>query len=423
MKTAFFLSIFILYLNIFVVFAENNTMQQDSLINIQGKIVAQDTRKPLMYASVSVKDSRITTVSNQDGFFTLRVPEKYLYAQFVVQFLGYKNKSLPLNAFVDKENRIIYMQPSSIRLSEIEIVSGEGRQLIREAIERIPTNYSRDPSMMVAFYRESIKKGSKYLSLVEAVLDVYKASYHSYSNDQARIYIGRKATDINPRDTIFMKFQGGISSALLLDIAKNTEIVFNNFGNEYKFNIESMVNINNKPHYAISFLPREKTTDILFRGTVYLDAVSLAFSRMEFFMNVENRKDATRIFVKKKPRSMRVRAEQAKYVVNFIEQDGKWLFNYCSTEVRFKVRWKNRFFGLFSSIYTISSEVAITDQYEENITKFPRKERIHSTDVIAEKVEYFIDPHFWGNYNVIQPDIEINNAIKKLSGKLQRREN
>lgn len=422
MKTIYFLSILAFTLLISPIFAGSQYEEEDAFITIKGKVLSQDTKQPLMYASISVQGSNITTVSNQNGYFSLRVSQKYKEAQFIVQFLGYENQSLSVKAFIDKEDEIIYLKSSSIQLSEVEVVSGNGRELVREAIARIPENYPDQPLMMVAFYRESIKKGNKYLSLVETVLDVYKASYRSYNSDQARIYIGRKATDINPRDTIFMKFQGGINSAFLLDIAKNSDIVFNRTGNDYDFNIENIVHINDKPHYAISFLPNERVKDILFRGTMYLDVASLAFSRMEFYMNVENRKDATPIFIKKKPRAMRTQVKQAKYTIHFIEQNKKWYFNYCSTELTFNVRWKNRFFGLFSSTYTIASEMAITDRYHENVTKFPRKERIRSADVIAEKVEHFTNPDFWGVYNVIEPDIEINNAIKKLKGKLQRRE-
>jgi hypothetical protein len=95
--------------------------------------------------------------------------------------------------------------------------------------------------------------------------------------------------------------------------------------------------------------------------------------------------------------------------------------NYSSTEVEFRVRWTNRFFGLFATNYTIGSEIAVTDRYTDNVIKFPREERIRSTDVIAERVEYFLDPDFWGDYNVIEPDQEINDAIKRLSDKLRRR--
>jgi hypothetical protein len=54
--------------------------------------------------------------------------------------------------------------------------------------------------------------------------------------------------------------------------------------------------------------------------------------------------------------------------------------------------------------------------------KFPRSERIRSTDIIAGKVEDFQDSDFWGEYNVIEPDAEISDAIKKLSDKLRRRQ-
>ena len=60
-------------------------------------------------------------------------------------------------------------------------------------------------------------------------------------------------------------------------------------------------------------------------------------------------------------------------------------------------------------------------RYNDNVIKFPRDERIRSTDVIAEKVESFLDPGFWGEYNVIEPDQQINDAIKRLSDKLRRR--
>ena len=235
------------------------------------------------------------------------------------------------------------------------------------------------------------------------------------------IYIGRKATDISPRDTVLLKFQGGISDALLLDIAKNPEIVFGTDGSDYTFHIEGLININNKPHYKIKFEPYPTNEEILFRGNIYIEYESLAIARMEFNMNVEDRKDASNIFIRRKPAKMRVEVEKAQYVVDYIEDNGKWYFNYSKTEVGFRVRWTNRFFGLFATNYTIGSEIAVTDRYSDNVNKFPRSERIRSTDVIAERVEYFLDPDFWGEYNVIEPDQEITDAIDRLSDKLRRR--
>ncbi|MDR2815305.1 MAG: carboxypeptidase-like regulatory domain-containing protein [Proteiniphilum sp.] len=398
-----------------------NTMQSDSTYLLRGRVLGSDTNEPLVNASISVQQVNVSSVTNQDGYFSIRVPVSTKNSQLLIRYLGYENRKIPIITLINNLNNHITLKPSPIKLSEVVVVSGDGKELIREALQRIPKNYPDNPHMMVAFYRESIKKGSNYISLVETVLDIYKASYSSYSDDQAKIYIGRKATDISPRDTVLLKFQGGISGALMLDIAKNPEIVFGTDASEYQFHIEELININDKPHYIISFSPHPGIKDILFRGNIYLDAASLAFARMEFNMNVEERKDASNIFIRRKPSKMRVEVNKAQYVVDFIEDEGKWYFNYSSTEVSFRVRWTNRFFGLFATTYSIRSEMAATDRYDDNVVKFPLKERIRSTDVIAEKVEHFLDPGFWGEYNVIEPDQEITDAVKRLSGKLRRR--
>jgi hypothetical protein len=419
MKNYRIINLLLLLLCSFQLFGDDVLQAQS--YTLRGRVLAGDTRDPLSNASVTVGNLNVSSVTNQDGYFTLRVPASARNSRLIIRYLGYENMEIPVITLLDKPNNHIALMPSFIELGPLEVVSGDGSELMREALSRIPQNYSTDPNMMVAFYRESIKKNANYISLVETVLDVYKSSYRSYENDQAKIYIGRKATDITPRDTVLMKFQGGISTALMLDVAKNPEIVFGERGDEYIFTIQRMININNKPHYEINFMPQNGIKDILFRGKVYLDVESLAIVRMEFNMNVEDRKDASFIFIRRKPPKMKVDVEEARYVADFIENNGKWFFNYSSTEVRFRVRWTNRFFGLFATNYTIGSEMAITDRYQESVKKFPRDERIRSTDVIAEKVEHFQDPDFWGEYNVIEPDIEITNAIKRLSGRLLRR--
>lgn len=418
------LIIFILLISLLPVtklYSGNIGQKQDSTYVLRGRVLGGDNNQPLANASVSVDLVNVSTVTNQEGYFSLRVPDNSINSHLIIRYLGYTNREIPIVTLINSPNNHIVLIPSPILLSELHVVSGDGSQLVKDALRQIPGNYSPEPNMMVAFYRESVKKGSKYISLVEAVLDVYKATYRSYSNDQARIYIGRKATDITPKDTVLLKFQGGISDALMLDIAKNPEIVFGKDGSEYTFHIEGLININNKPHYKIYFEPLLGIKDILFRGTIYLESESLAFARMEFNMNVEDRRDAANVFIRRKPSRMRVDVENAQYTVNYIEDNGKWYFNYSSTEVKFRVRWTNRFFGLFATNYTIGSEIAITDRYRDNVIKFPRNERIRSTDVIAEKVEYFLDPTFWGEYNVIEPDQEIIDAIERLSDKLRRR--
>jgi hypothetical protein len=41
------------------------------------------------------------------------------------------------------------------------------------------------------------------------------------------------------------------------------------------------------------------------------------------------------------------------------------------------------------------------------------------TDVFADKVDFYKDENFWGEYNYIKPDESIESVIKKLNRKLK----
>ena len=153
---------------------------------LRGRVLGEDTREPLVYASVSVRNSNVSTVTNQDGYFSIKVPVSAKNSQLIIRHLGYRNKVIPVITLIDRPNNYIMMQPYSILLEEVEVVSGDGGPLVREALLRIPDNYPNVPNMMVAFYRSRSKKNT-YISLVEAVVDIYKASYRSFESDQARI--------------------------------------------------------------------------------------------------------------------------------------------------------------------------------------------------------------------------------------------
>jgi hypothetical protein len=40
--------------------------------------------------------------------------------------------------------------------------------------------------------------------------------------------------------------------------------------------------------------------------------------------------------------------------------------------------------------------------------------------IFTEKVQNFTDVDFWGEYNIIEPEISIENAIKKISKGLKK---
>ena len=53
---------------------------------------------------------------------------------------------------------------------------------------------------------------------------------------------------------------------------------------------------------------------------------------------------------------------------------------------------------------------------------FRSKDRIRQSVVIQDEIMGFADPEFWGEFNIIEPDKSIENAINKIQKQLKKRQ-
>jgi hypothetical protein len=398
---------------------ERKKNDQQKVLTFNGKVVDSETGTPLVFAGVAVKESNVATVTNIDGEFLIKIAETQTSRNLEVTYLGYKSKVVPLTDLrEDGYKNIISMVTAPIPIKEIIVKPVDPEAIVRNAIGRIGRNYVDEPNLMTAFYRETIRKNRTYVSIGEAVVEIFKAPYsNDLRYDGARIYKGRKGSDVERMDTVLFKLQGGPVTVLQLDIAKNTESILTvDAMKYYDYSMTTVVEIGNKPHYVIAFRQKPSVDMPLFMGNLYIETGTYAITEAEFGFNLEDKAAASSIFIKKKPLGMEVTPEIATYRVQYREQDGIWYFAYSRAEVKFKVNWKKK---LFNTYYTTMSEIAVTDRTNEEVIKFTGKEKIRYTDVFSEEVEAFTDSEFWGEYNVIEPDQSIESAIRRLSRKLK----
>ena len=392
--------------------------QQEYLI-IKGKVVDTETGTPLVFATVAVTESNVAIITNIDGEFTLKISEAETSKNLEVTYLGYKNKIIPISSMRNNGYKnIISLETAPIPIKEIIVKPLDPEDIMENAIIRINKNYESTPNLMTAFYRETIRKNRTYVSIGEAVVEIFKAPYNNDIRfDGARIYKGRKSSDVEKMDTVLFKLQGGTVSVLELDIAKNTEAVLTTEAMKYyDYSLSSVIEIDGKPHYVIDFKQKPSVDIPLFMGSLFIEMDSYAITEAEFGFNLADKAAASSIFIRKKPLGMEVTPEMATYRTKYREQNGKWYFAYSRAEVKFKVNWKKK---LFNTFYTTMSEIAVTDRTDQEVIKFTGKEKVRYSDVFSEKVSAFADPDFWGDYNVIEPDQSIESAIRKLSKKLK----
>lgn len=394
-----------------------NQTDQD-IVSVKGKVVDEDSNDPLVFATISVASNNVATVTNIDGEFLLKIYEPTSSTKLVFNYLGFENKIVPLSELSTTEENLIKMKPKAVSIEEITVRPEDPEAIVREMLRLRSKNYPSEPNLMTAFFRETIKKRRNYVAISEAALKVFKAPYNNdFRMDMVKIYKGRKSQDVDKMDTVLFKLQGGPHTSLFLDVIKNPNM---NFGGEYldlyNYSLVNISIINNQPHYVIEFSQKDEVDQPLFMGTYYIEVENLGLTESRFHLNVENVFAARNMFIRKKPLNVSVTPETASYVVKYREQDGKWHFAYSRAEVKFIVDYDKK---LFNTNYTIMSEIAITDRTTEQATRFDRKERLRRSVIFSEKVSAFMDRDFWGDYNVIEPDASIEDAIKKLSRKLE----
>ncbi len=387
----------------------------------QGVIRDSDSREVLVFATLTLQDQNISTVSNADGAFLLKIPENLVDGTVQVSFLGYKSRVIPLSQFSESGTEIL-LDVSVTPLQAVDVVvPRDARTLVHETFGNRGINYMQDPLVMTAFYRETIKRRRQNVSLSEAVVTVHKAPYNSARHDIAELYKARKSTDYSKLDTVALKLQGGPYNALYVDLMKYPDYIFSSdYFEDYNFTFERNTRINDRLIFVIAFKQKEEIIEPLYTGKLYIDAERKILTSAIFSLNITDRELASRMFVRKKPANANVYPTKVSYRVDYREKEGRWYYGYSNAILEFKIEWDKR---LFNSVYSLTCEMAVTD-WEKNIGgKLPKSnERIRSSIILSDAAKGFSDPEFWGAYNIIEPDKSIESAIKKIQRQIRREE-
>ncbi|RUA18893.1 MAG: carboxypeptidase-like regulatory domain-containing protein [Flavobacteriia bacterium] len=386
-----------------------------------GEVVDESTNKPLVFATLTVEGTNISTITNTEGNFLLKVPKNSNSTNVIVSFLGYRTQSVPLSELEPEKNKIS-LAVSVTQLSEINInAPRDAMALVKETMAKRDENYFGDPTLMTAFYRETIKRRRRNVSLAEAVVNIYKTPYSSNRDDAVELYKARKSTDYSKLDTVALKLQGGPYNTLYVDVMKYPEYLFADESiSNYKFSFDRSIRVNDALIYVIKFAQHENIMDPLYQGELYIDVEKRTLTSAIFSLNITDRDKAAQLFVRRKPAKVDVWPTEVAYRVNYREKDGKWYYGYSSVSMEFKVNWADKW---FNSVYSMTAEMAITDWEKNNSGDLPKnRERIKKSIIMGDEAIGFTDADFWGEYNIIEPEKSIESAIRKIQRQLRRDE-
>jgi len=186
----------------------------------------------------------------------------------------------------------------------------------------------------------------------------------------------------------------------------------------YHFSFDTPSVINNRSVYVVNFVPKSEKQPIKYLGKLYVDVESLALVSAHYTLDLSDQKQARNLLVKKKPRDVIVYPLEANYRVDYQQKGDQWYYSYSNLNLTFKVNKKRQ---LFNKVYTLASEMAVTDwEVNSEIKRIKNKDRLKPTVIITDAISGFSDPNFWGKYNLIEPNKSIESAIDKIRKNIKK---
>lgn len=385
---------------------------------ITGVVRDKETRQKLANVNIAVAGSNVGTVTNADGVFSLKLSAADQGRGVEVSHLGYRNVMLRAEELVGQEKRLtVWLVPSSLTLKELNVFGGNPRELVEQAIRKIPANYAPCDNLFSAFYRETIQKGRRYIGVSEAVMDVYKTDYRSRQilGDKVQIQKGRRLASQKRSDTLAVKIAGGPNIPVFLDVVKNGgELLDEELLPCYRFTMQLPISIDDRMQYVVAFEPQVALEQPLYKGVLYIDQESLAFTRAEFELDLSDKDKVIRHILKKRPSGLRFKPQSITYLVTYRQQEGRTYLNYLRNDIRFKCDWKKR---LFSSGFTTTTEMVMVDRQEHPSEGIRWKDAFRQSGVFYDVVEEYWNVDFWHDYNIIEPTESLESAVKRLKKK------
>jgi hypothetical protein len=394
-----------------------NTIKIDSIgtasvqISFGGEIRDAESGETLPFAAISVQNSILGTISNEDGIFSLQIRNSVASDSILISYLGYQTLKIVLKDI--PKYQVYQLESTSISLQEVIIRSLYPERLIRLAISNKKKNYPNHSFVQRAFYREAVKRDKKYMLYSEGILDVLKRPYRpSLFNEQVKLVKQRSYKSIEREDTVQIKLYGGIQTSLDLDVVKHSFSFINlESMDDYVYSMRDMVINDEKLTYKIEFKPKNTKQAFAYEGYIYLDVESLAFVKLDFKYTKFSLQKMRNAFVIRRSPRLRIIPQDAHYTVTYKEFEGLYYIHHIQGELILKVKRRRKF---LSSKYSASFEMVATELNGTAPRRFSSDQTIKKNDIFSDLSPDY-DLNFWGNENFLLPESDLMKAFERLS--------
>lgn len=288
------------------------------------KIIDIKTGEPVVFASVAVKNQNVGVISDDTGSFRLPITYRSDKIIIIISCIGYKTVEIDVNSLSSSNLNILKINPQVESLETITIIAKKDlnrvkadyipvREIVKNAIAKIPLNYPRDPHSYIGYYREYQLLNKRYFNLNEGIMEDFDAGFQTNKifdkDNQAALYSFKQnkafpqdsalAVSYDNKNLKFIKqatitgFGGNELSVLNMHnvIRYNDKKSFSfidvfkkDFLYNHVFRLTDKTYLNDKPIYVIKFYALEDVAGTKNRaeGSIYIAYDTFAIHKIEY---------------------------------------------------------------------------------------------------------------------------------------------
>ena len=368
-------------------------------IKISGRIIDAEKKESISYVNISLQGKHIGSISNEEGYFIFKCPEQFSDDTLRFSCIGYKTYSRILLDFNDSIN-LVELVPEIVLIPEVTIKPLVAKDIVNEAIKKIPDNYQTTPYIMTGFYRELIREKKDLHKYAEGVID----TYHEIGNkDLIKLIKGQKKENLKAFG-VHKKADptlGGPIGCFYKDITNYDREFFNDkYFKYYDYTIKGITSINEKTVYIISFDKKPEAKKGKYKGIIYIDKTSKAVISINYEYNEyglrKSQPDAVQRRLAKLIVGITFESLGSFTTVNYFEINGKWYLKSVKYKIIDKLTRKKKVYT-----YATEKDLMISEIKKENIKKFNDDELLNPKKEFSKQIGKY-DEGFWKNYNTIK---------------------
>jgi len=278
----------ILFASSLISFAQSETT------TLKGKVTDQEKNEGIAFVSIGIEGTSSGTASNPEGFFELKIPAEHLSKNLYFSAIGYKNISLPISGFIQKQDLIIALVPQSYDIEEIDVAAESLviQRILRTASEQIPRNYITGPLNLKIYHEDRRSTDLAASQTLRSIIDLYDAK--AYSNPSWTEAFRDRSYRITESDKpkplfSFRDASNNLDELLEMDLARLSNSILNpKLLNDFRLKMDAKTRFNRDSVWIISY----ETTKLDlahtgsfhptgFRGKIYISTSDYAVLRNE----------------------------------------------------------------------------------------------------------------------------------------------